>query len=354
MKDTNKKLRFRLLGRSGLRVSEISLGTMTFGEEWGFGVDMGESRKVFETYVEAGGNFIDTANNYTKGTSERYVGQLVGTDRERFVIASKYTLSTRTGDMNASGNHRKNLVQSVNASLERLGTDYIDLLWMHAWDGLTPVEEVMRGLDDLVSAGKVLYVGVSDTPAWVVSQANTLATLRGWSPFVGLQIQYSLIERTVERDLLPMARAFGLSVTPWGVVGGGVLTGKYTRGSGDPKDSRRVQFNASRRNERNLTIAREVDRIANVLDRPASQIAFNWVRQQGSDIIPIIGARTAAQLRETLGCLDFELDADQMKRLDEASRVDLGFPHTFLTDPFILDILHGDLRDRLELPAGPR
>ena len=202
-------MRYKLLGRSGLRVSELALGTMTFGEEWGWGASKADSQKVFDAYAEAGGNFVDTANRYTEGTSEKFVGEFIHSDREHFVLATKYTLKMRDDDPNFSGNHRKNLVQSVNASLKRLNTDYIDLLWVHAWDFLTPVEEVMRGLDDLVRQGTVLYVGVSDTPAWIVAQANTLADLRGWTRFVGLQIQYSLVERTPERDLLPMARAFG-------------------------------------------------------------------------------------------------------------------------------------------------
>ena len=203
-------MKYYLLGRSGLRVSEISLGTMTFGEEWGWGASKEESRKQFELYVERGGNFIDTANRYTEGTSERLVGEFVGAKREEFVVATKYTLFTRKGDPNSAGNQRKNLVQSLDASLKRLKMDYIDLYWLHAWDYLTPVEEVMRALDDQVSAGKVLYVGISDAPAWVVSQANMLAILRGWTPFVALQIEYSLIERTPERELLPMAEAMGL------------------------------------------------------------------------------------------------------------------------------------------------
>ena len=220
-------MRYKLLGNSGLRVSELCLGTMTFGEDWGWGASKEDSRALFDAYREAGGNFIDTANFYTGGTSERFVGEFIASERDRFVVATKYTLTMRPGDPNASGNHRKNMIQSVEASLRRLGTDYIDLYWLHAWDYLTPVEEVMRGLDDLVRAGKVLYVGVSDTPAWIVSQANTLAALRGWTPFVGLQIEYSLIERTVERELLPMAEAFGLTILAWSPLGSGVLTGKY-------------------------------------------------------------------------------------------------------------------------------
>ena len=202
-------MRYKLFGRSGLRVSELALGTMTFGPEWGWGADKETSKALFDLYADAGGNFIDTANRYTEGTAEKYVGEFVAADREHFVVASKYTLKIRDGDPNFGGNQRKNMMQSLHASLKRLNTDYLDILWLHAWDFTTPVEEVLRGLDDLVRQGTVLYVGISDTPAWVVSQANTIADLRGWSRFVGLQIRYSLADRTAERDLLPMAQRAG-------------------------------------------------------------------------------------------------------------------------------------------------
>ena len=219
-------MKYKLLGRSGLRVSELALGTMTFGETWGWGASKKVSQQLFDTYAEAGGNFIDTANRYTDGTAEEYVGDFIAADRDHFVVATKYTLFDREGDPNFSGNHRKNMVRSLEASLRRLKTDYVDLFYVHAWDFTTPVEEVMRSLDDLVRAGKVLYVAISDTPAWIVAQANTLADLRGWSPFVGLQLRYSLIDRAAERDLLPMARALDLGVLAWSVLGAGVLTGK--------------------------------------------------------------------------------------------------------------------------------
>ena len=297
-------MRYKLLGRSGLRVSEICLGAMTFGEEWGFGANRDECRKVFETFVEAGGNFIDTANKYTEGSSERILGELVGAERERFVIATKYTLSMRNGDPNASGNHRKNLQQSVNASLKRLNTEYIDLLWVHAWDFTVPAEDVMRALDDLVRAGKVLYVGISDAPAWIVARANTVAELRGWTPFSALQVEYNLIERTVERELIPMARGMGLTVTPWAPMAGGVLTGKYTRHA-TPEDTKRAQSNTPRLTERNIRIAQEVDAIADELGQTSARVALNWLRQQGSDILPIVGARKAEQMADLLKCLDF-------------------------------------------------
>ena len=337
-------MRYKLLGGSGLRVSEISLGAMTFGEDWGWGADKQESFKMMELYAKQGGNFIDTANKYTNGTSEKYTGEFIASDRSHFVLATKYSLSMRADDPNSCGNQRKNLIQSLEASLERLKTDYIDLYWLHAWDFMTPVEEVMRSLDDLVSAGKVLYLGISDTPAWVVSQANTLAGVRGWSRFVALQIEYSLIQRTPERDLLPMARALDLAVTPWAVLGGGLLTGKYT---GDPKkdakiDSKRNQMMDKRLSERNFQIAGVLNEIASRIGRKPSQVAINWVRQQPGVIIPILGARTAGQLQESLECLDFELDREALERLDEVSRVELGFPHEFLSSEGIRKIRFGD------------
>jgi aryl-alcohol dehydrogenase-like predicted oxidoreductase len=335
-------MKYYLLGKSGLRVSEISLGTMTFGEDWGWGASREESRKQFDHFVERGGNFIDTANRYTDGTSERLVGEFVGARREEFVIATKYTLYQRKGDPNSAGNHRKNLVQSLEASLKRLNVAYIDLYWLHAWDFLTPVEEVMRALDDQVRAGKLLYVGVSDTPAWIVSQANTLARLRGWTPFVALQIEYSLIERTVERELLPMALALGLTVTPWAPIGGGVLTGKYNKKNFDPGVPKRIAPDGKRLSAKNLEIAEEVEKIADEIGRKPSQVALNWIRQRRQQMIPIIGARSSEQLRESLGCLDFALAPEHLERLDKISAVELGFPHDFVKQPLIQTLVYAD------------
>jgi aryl-alcohol dehydrogenase-like predicted oxidoreductase len=338
-------MRYKLLGRSGLRVSELALGTMTFGEEWGWGASEPESKRMLDAYADAGGNFLDTANRYTEGTSERYVGDFIAADRDHWVVATKYTLWTRRDDPNFSGNHRKNMIQACEASLKRLGSEYIDLYWVHAWDFTTPIEEVMRGLDDLVSAGKVLYVGISDTPAWIVSRANTIADFRGWAPFVGLQIRYSLIDRTAEADLLPMARALDLAVTPWSVLGAGVLTGKYSRGN-QPEDGRAKSGAATR--ERNLEIAESVVSIAEEIGCTPSQVAIAWVRQQGEVVIPLIGARNLPQLTDNLGALDVRLSDEQLETLDEVSRVDLGFPHNFLTDPNILDIVSGGSWERLD------
>jgi aryl-alcohol dehydrogenase-like predicted oxidoreductase len=340
-------MKYRVLGQSGLKVSELCLGTMTFGEDWGFGASKEESRKQFEAFAKAGGNFIDTANVYTKGTSERFVGEFVKDDRDRFVVATKYSIATRLDDINAWGNSRKNLVQSVEASLARLALDRIDLYWVHVPDSLTPVDEMMRALDDVVRAGKVLYVGVSDTPAWQVARANTLADLRGWSRFVGLQIEYSLIERTPERDLLPMAEALGLAVTPWGPIGGGVLSGKYSVGWETP-DSKRVAANRHRFSDRNLKIAGEVKAVAAELGRSSAQVAIAWVLGRGArGTIPIIGARTAAQLEDSLGARDVVLTTEMLARLDAVSKVELGFPHDFLARPSMARTLRGGLGDKL-------
>jgi aryl-alcohol dehydrogenase-like predicted oxidoreductase len=318
-------MKYRLLGNSGLRVSELALGAMTFGtDQWG--VDKDESRLVYDGFREAGGNFIDTANVYSGGKSETFLGEFIAEERERIVLATKYTGVTRRRDVNASGNSRKNMMEAVHASLKRLGTDYIDLYWVHARDFHTPIEEVMRGLDDLVSQGKVLYVGVSDTPAWEVARANTLAELRGWTPFVGLQIRYSLLDRAVERELLPMAKTMDLTVTPWDTLGSGVLTGKYNQNA--KTDGRAaLRGNIS---DRALAIAGEVIQVAEKIGRSPAQVALAWVRQGRGVIVPLVGARTRAQLDDNLGCLEFELDPEDKARLDEASRIELGVPHEFL------------------------
>ena len=339
-------MRYKLLGKSGLRVSEMALGTMTFGEDWGWGASKEESKKIFDSFAEAGGNFIDTANRYTEGTSERYVGEFIAADRDYFVLATKYTLFDNRNNPNASGNHRKNMVRSLEASLQRLKTDYIDVFWLHAWDFTTPVEEVMQSLDNLVRAGKILYVGISDTPAWVVSQANTLAALRGWTPFIGLQTQYSLVERTPERDLLPMARAFDMSVTAWGALGSGVLTGKYNQPDQDA-EGRAAQWGAI--SPHNLTIAQKVVDIAAEIGCNPSHVALSWVRQQPGSLIPLIGARKVAQLEDNLGCLNVTLTDEQMDQLNDVSRIDLGFPHDFLSTNEIKDIVYGGMRDQIDM-----
>lgn len=342
-------MRYKLLGKSGLRVSEIALGTMTFGEDWGWGASKEESRRIFDAYSEAGGNFVDTACNYTNGTSEKFVGEFIAAERDRFVVATKYTLSQNPNDPNASGNSRKNLVQSLNSSLKRLNTDYVDLFWLHMWDYMSPVEEVMRALDDVVQAGKVLYIGISDTPAWVVAQANTMADLRGWSRFVALQLPYNLDGREVESDLLPMARSFDMAVTAWGVLSGGLLTGKYSGDSNEPK-----RYGESKLSERQQAIVKELAAVAQETGRSSSQVAINWIRQQRERgvIIPLVGARKLEQFQENLACLEFELNTDQLKRLEEVSKPTLGFPHTFWDNQEVKSLIYGNTFEQIDNHRG--
>jgi aryl-alcohol dehydrogenase-like predicted oxidoreductase len=328
-------LRYKLLGRTGLRVSELCLGTMTFGDDWGWGARPQECAQILEAFREAGGNFLDTANYYTGGSSERILGELIRAERERWVLGTKYVLSMDASDPNGGGGHRKNLVRSLDASLERLGTDYVDLLWVHIWDAFTPVEEVVRALDDMVRAGKVLYLGISDTSAWLVARAVTLADQRGWTRFDALQVPYSLVERAVERELLPMAKALELTVTTWSPLAGGLLTGGYGTDRDPPEGTRIADVDAYRKNQltpRNLAIADVLNEVAAERGATASQVAIAWVRaqQRRSLIIPILGARTCAQLKDTLGALELELSADELNRLDQASAIELGFPHDFV------------------------
>jgi aryl-alcohol dehydrogenase-like predicted oxidoreductase len=332
-------MRYKLLGKSGLRVSELALGTMTFGEDWGFGASRDECKKQLESYVEHGGNFIDSAINYTNGSSEKLVGELIASDRDGFVLATKYSLSTRPKDPNGGGNQRKNMVRSVETSLKRLGTDHIDLYWVHLHDPLTPIEETMRGLDDLVRAGKVLYVGISDAPAWVVARANTLAELRGWSAFIGLQVRWSLLDREVERELVPMAQALDLGITPWGVLGAGLLTGKYVGGKAE--DTRRAGWTAGRMTDKNNAIVAELVKVAAEVERSPSQVAIAWVRQKSPVVIPIIGARKHEQLLDNLKAADLTLTPEHMQRLDATSAIELGFPHDFLASDSIRNIAYG-------------
>ncbi|MEM0995848.1 MAG: aldo/keto reductase [Bacteroidota bacterium] len=331
-------MQYKLLGYTGLRVSELSLGTMTFGEEWGWGASREVSQQVFDAYAEAGGNFIDTANRYTEGTSERWLGDFLAADRDHFVLATKYTLYDRLNDPNFNGNHRLNMMRSVEASLKRLKTDHLDVLYLHAWDGMSPIEEVLRGIDDLVRQGKVIYAGISDTPAWIVARANTIADLRGWTRFNALQIEYSLIQRTVERELLPMAKSMDIAVTAWAALAGGALTGKYLDGNGADK---RLSEGSTRLNERSQNITREVVAIAKELGCSPAQVAINWVRQKDQVVIPIIGARKLSQIQDSLGCLEHPLAPEHLAHLNEVSHIELGFPHDFLRSDGVKNVLFG-------------
>ena len=339
---------YRLLGRSGLRVSPLSLGTMTFGEDWGWGAEEGEARRIFDAYVDHGGNFIDTAVNYMNGSSERILGGFIKDRRDRIVLATKFTMARDPQNINSGGNHRFNMVRSVEASLRQLDTDRIDLLYVHAWDFTTSPEEVMRALDDLVASGKVLYLGICNTPAWRVAQMQTLADLRGWSPFVALQIEYNLLERTVEHELMPMAQALGLSVLPWSPLGGGILSGKYSRedlsdeNSADVARTRKgVIASSGHLNARALDIAEVVKTVASEIGASPSQVALAWTLRHLAVVSPVMGARTLEQAKDNLGALQLTLSDVQLERLNAASAPAPIFPARFTARPMVQQLIRG-------------
>lgn len=319
--------------RTGLRVSELALGTGNFGTGWGYGTERDVAKAVFDGYVAAGGNFIDTADTYQVGQSEQMVGEFIAADRDYFVLATKYTLGVSpAGGVSRSGNSRKNMIQSVEGSLKRLKTDRIDLLWAHFDDRSTPMEEILRGFDDLARAGKILYAGLSNFPAWRASRADALAELRGWAPLIALQFEYSLASRGADRELLPMAEALGLGAALWSPLGGGMLTGKYRSGS---KEGRLTGFGG--RLLRQETGAREtatldtVLAIAGELKASPSEVAIAWLlhksRRSPTALVPILGSRTREQLDATLGAVSLPLSDEQARRLDEASAIGLGAPY---------------------------
>jgi aryl-alcohol dehydrogenase-like predicted oxidoreductase len=345
-------MRYRLLGHSGLRVSELCLGTMTFGEDWGWGASREASREMFDAFAAAGGNFIDTSSNYTNGMAERFTGEFIAADRDYWVVATKYTLrrpGSNPDDLNAGGNARKNMRRTVQQSLERLGTDHIDLLYLHMWDYSTPVEEVLRGLDDLVRAGLVLYAGISDTPAWVVSRAQAIAELRGWTPFVAYQGAYNLVDRGIEADVLPMTHALGFSVLAFDLLGGGALTGKFNAPGGPGEATRRKSANEAQRAAAEAVVA-----LAAELGRTPAQVAINWVRQRAPHVIPILGARRLAQLAENLGALDFTLSEEQMAALTALRPLPREYPHTFWSDAIRRNLIYGPRVDELDTGHWPR
>lgn len=321
------------LGKSGLRVSPFCLGAMTFGEEWGWGSTVAESEAIMARFMERGGNFIDTANGYTRGHSEKIVGDFIGRDRnrrDRVVIATKFFTNLYAGDPNGGGAGRKALTAACEQSLRRLQTDYIDLYWMHCWDKFTPVDETMRALDDLVRAGKVRYIGLSDTPAWKVAQAQLMAQFRGWTPLVALQIEYSLIERTVEGELIPMALELGLGVTPWSPLRGGVLSGKYTRANASTMTADRGERVTASLNEGTYAIIDELIRIGRELGTPPAAVALAWVQAKPGVASTIIGARRLGQLDQNLAALTVTLSAAHTAALDKVSAPTLNFPAPFL------------------------
>ncbi|WP_044871494.1 aldo/keto reductase [Pseudomonas sp. LFM046] len=326
-------MRYSTFGRrTGLRVSELALGTGNFGTGWGHGAERDEAKKIFDGYVEAGGNFFDTANGYQAGQAETLLGDFIAAQRDDYVIATKYTLGTTPADgMARTGNNRKNMVRAVEESLKRLKTGHIDLLWAHITDGVTPMDEILRGFDDLVSAGKIHYAGLSNFPAWRIARADLLAELRGWAPLVGIQLEYSLAERTADRELLPMAEALGLAVTQWSPLGGGFLTGKYRNGSDDSRATKLGMLVHGEKTARETTVLNTLFAVAAEQGSTPTQVAIAWLlhkaRRSSTALIPILGSRTREQFDATLGALTVELSDEQYQRLSAASEVELGVPH---------------------------
>jgi aryl-alcohol dehydrogenase-like predicted oxidoreductase len=341
-------MKYKILGKSGLRVSELCFGTMTFGMEWGYGADKSESRKLFTSFCEAGGNFFDTANRYTEGSSELWLGEFVRENRcrDEVVLATKYSLFTGAGKINDGGNHRKNLVQSVEGSLKRMGTEYIDILYIHAWDFTVDEEELMRNLNYLLADGKVLHIAISDSPAWKAARCNSIAAFRGWQPFTAFQAEYSLITRDVERDIIPLCEADAMPLLAWGALGGGALTGKYL---GKTPESGRVKPDSKRRNEKSVAIAEVVQRIAKQKEIPAPAVALRWLMQGKVPVIPIIGARNADQLSQNMHATSIELSVEEMETLNAVSSLELGWPHDFLRSEQVMHVLHGGLAESIDL-----
>lgn len=328
------------LGHTGLRVSRLALGTMTFGTDWGWGADQATARAIFDRYLGSGGNFFDTADLYTNGNSERLLGQFIREAgvRDRAVIATKFSYNGSPGDPNAGGNGRKHILASVEGSLRRLGTDYIDLFLLHTWDRLTPAEEVMRTFDDLVRAGKVRHVGLSDVPAWYAARAQTIAEWRGYEKLSALQLEYSLVERGIEDEFIPLGLAQGMGTMVWSPLASGLLSGKYKPSQAGGSGSGRLALLANSGNpgfakftERNWAIVAELEQVAKEVGRSMAQVAINWVANRPGVATVILGATKLAQLEDNLGALDFELAPELRMRLDVASATPPRFPYTFFT-----------------------
>ena len=347
---------YRLLGNSGLRVSPMCLGTMTFGEDWGWGADFDTSQQIFNTYAERGGNFIDTANKYTEGTSEEYLGKLLEGQRDRFVLATKYTLNTDPENPNAGGNHRRSMITAVEGSLKRLKTDYIDLYWLHAWDYRNSIEEVLRALDDLVRQGKILHIGLSDTPSWIVAEGQAIARMRGWTPISAIQIHYNLVERSSEADLIPMAQHHNITPLAWSPLAGGVLAGKYTKEDLKREDNgggrKQMSQSMGQLNERSIEIGEQVKTIAQEIGRSPSQVSLNWLMQQPGGTIPIVGARKLSHVEDNLQAVDFTLTPEQIERLNQASQIEPPFPHNFLTPQLIDSMVDGEMKIEAAQPIS--
>jgi aryl-alcohol dehydrogenase-like predicted oxidoreductase len=321
------------LGRSGLKVSPFCLGAMTFGQEWGFGTDEATAKRLMDRFIERGGNFIDTANIYTGGHSEKIIGDHIGRDaakRDRVVIATKFSGNMHRGDPNGGGANRKSIFANCEASLRRLQTDYIDLYWLHWEDAFTPIEETIGALNALVQAGKVRYIGFSDTHAWKVARAQTIAELRGWAPLIALQIEYSLLERTVEGELIPMAQALGLGVTPWSPLRSGVLSGKYSRNHMKAESAGRADWVARNTNEKTFQVLDALTDVARKRETTPARVAIAWVASRPGVTSPILGVRTEAQLDDNLAAIDVTLAPEDLAALNAVTKPTLNFPSGFL------------------------
>jgi aryl-alcohol dehydrogenase-like predicted oxidoreductase len=345
-------MKYNGLGRSNMKVSEICLGAMTFGEEFGIGAPESECRTIFDRFVEAGGNFIDTANMYNKGTSERMLSGFIRADRDFVVLASKYTLNMRPDDPNAGGSHRKNLVQALEQSLRRLETDYIDLYWVHGWDGATDIGELMRALDDQVRAGKILHIGISNAPPWVIATANTLACERNMTAFTALQLHYNLVERSIEREYFDLASAQNMAVTAWSPLAGGLLTGKFNARA-DASDRAGARLETSPRGTQSLQgpkieVAEALASLAREVGCSSAQLALAWMMQRAATrVIPIIGARKLAQLEDNLQAVNIELNATQIAALDELTALTPEYPQSLFVSEFFQTMMYGEVRDRI-------
>lgn len=329
-------MNYYTLGNSGLRVSRLALGTMTFGTEWGWGADRETARAMVDAYVDAGGNFFDTADLYTGGTAETWLGEFIAERglRDRAVIATKFTFNAEPGNPNGGGNGRKNLMRAVDASLKRLSTDYIDLYLLHVWDSLTPAEEVMRTMDDLVRAGKIRHVGLSDVPAWYAARAQTIAELRGYEPVSALQLEYSLAERSIEHEFVPFGTRHGAGIMVWSPLASGLLSGKYRPiqdGNAGRLDGFRNTTHPGFRkfSERNWAIVAELEKVAAELGRSMPQVAVNWVATQPGIATVILGATKLAQMQDNLAALDFTIPPELRERLDHISKTPPPFPYSF-------------------------
>ena len=336
---------YKLLGKTGIKVSELCLGTMTFGTDWNFGSNKQESKRIFDAFCNTGGNFFDTANIYTTGTSEKYLGEFMKSERDNLVIASKYSL-TESNKINVAGNSRKNMTQSIEGSLKRLGTDYIDLYYVHAWDFLVAPEELMRNLEYLLASGKILSIGISDTPAYITSRCNTLAELRGWNQFAAYQVEYCLTERTADREIIPLCEHDDMLFCGFGPLAAGLLTGKYLEENNDPK--RMTKGVSARLSDRNLAMSAEIKALSQEIGHTPSQIAIRWAMQMVKKSSPIFGARSLKQCEENLKVLDFSLSNDQMNQLNSISKIGPNNPNDFLNLPRLQEILYAGHKENIK------